>query len=115
MSYAPSSERPGRNPRAEILREAEYLVNGSRNTQYGDPNQDFSRTAAMWSAYLGTEVHPHDVGWMMAMLKASRNRHQLKRDNYADAAGYIACAYDCATTNTALDVRKCGNKEGESE
>ena len=24
MSYAPSSERPGRNPRAEILREAEY-------------------------------------------------------------------------------------------
>ena len=47
MSYAPSSERPGRNPRAEILREAEYLVNGSRNTQYGDPNQDFSRTAAM--------------------------------------------------------------------
>ena len=56
MSYTPSSERPGRNPRAEILREAEYLVNGSRNTQYGDPNQGSRRPASAPNPNLHT--HP---------------------------------------------------------
>lgn len=82
-------------PTEDVLDEAYRITSGDRNVQYGDPNIDFKRTAGMWSAYLGVEVKPHDIAWMMCMLKASRNRHQAKRDNYVDAAGYIRCGARC--------------------
>jgi hypothetical protein len=38
-----------------------------------------------------------DVAWMMVILKASRaTTSPLKRDHYADAAGYVACGFDCS-------------------
>lgn len=96
------------NARASVLREAEHLVNGDRNAQYGDPNQDFARTAAMWKAYVGGlierdgddwSLEKHDVAWMMVLLKASRSTVSPgKRDHYVDAAGYLACGYDCVTS-----------------
>ena len=43
-------------------------------------------------------LEPHDVAWMMVLLKASRSTTSpRKRDHYADAAGYIACGWDCAS------------------
>lgn len=90
-----SAEKIG--PRADMLREAEQLVDGDRNNQYGDPRQDFQRTAAMWSAYLGVEIAPHDVAALMAMLKISRIRWSPgKRDSWVDLAGYAACGWHCA-------------------
>lgn len=87
------------NERASLLAEAEALVNGDRNAQYGDPRQDFQRTADMWSAYLGHPVAMHDVAAMMAILKVSRIRWSpTKRDSWADLAGYAACGWDCAST-----------------
>lgn len=80
----------------DVLEEALRITGKDRNAQYGDPNQDFKRTAGMWSAYLEHDVAPEDVAWMMVMLKASRNRHQKKRDNYVDAAGYVRCGARCA-------------------
>ena len=86
-----------RTERADMLREASLLVNGDRNAQYGDPRQDFQRTATMWSAYLGAKVEPHDVAAMMAILKVSRIRWSpQKRDSWVDLAGYAACGWDCA-------------------
>lgn len=83
--------------RRELLDEAANLVDGDRNAQYGDPRQDFQRTAAMWSAYLGATVEPHDVAAMMALLKCSRIRWSPdKRDSWVDLAGYAACGWDCA-------------------
>lgn len=83
--------------RRDILMEAADLVDGDRNAQYGDPRQDFQRTATMWSAYLGAQIAPHDVAAMMAMLKLSRIRWSPgKRDSWADLAGYAACGWDCA-------------------
>lgn len=85
------------SPRADLLREAEGLVDGDRNAQYGDPNQDFKRTADMWTAYLDgkTELEPHDVAAMMALLKISRLRWSPeKRDSWADLAGYAACGWN---------------------
>lgn len=90
----------GRNNRSDILQEAERLVNGDRNNQYGDPIQDFQRTADMWSAYLGVApgtLQPHDVAAMIAMVKLSRIAWSPeKRDHWADLAGYAACGYDCS-------------------
>ena len=39
-----------------VLLEAQGLVHGDRQTAYGHPLHDFSRTAMMWSAILGTTV-----------------------------------------------------------
>lgn len=99
--------------RRDVLEEAADLIEGDRNAQYGDPNQDFQRTATMWNAYLSGVVErkrsdngsitisdfiePHDVAWMMSLLKASRaTTSPGKRDHYVDAAGYLGCGADCA-------------------
>ena len=87
--------------RQAILDEAADAVEGDRNVQYGDPRQDFSRTAGMWAAYLGVPIAPHDVAAMMAMLKLSRIRWSPgKRDSWVDLAGYAACGWDCARPET---------------
>lgn len=86
-------------PDEDILDEAKRITSGDRNASYGPPDQDFVRTAAMWSGYLEAEVKPADVAWMMIMLKASRNKHQRKRDNWTDAAGYARCGAICDGVN----------------
>lgn len=114
----PANKQPV-SPRREVLLEAAELVDGDRNAQYGDPTDDFRRTATYWSTHLGgvlrrkaTEcrVHvdadvldivdrlldPHDVAILMQMLKMSRLAWSPdKRDHWTDAAGYSACGWDC--------------------
>lgn len=71
-----------------ILEEALRLTTGARNEDYGHPLQDFSRTAALWSAVLGCPVTAEQVGLCMICLKVSRECHRPKRDNRTDMAGY---------------------------
>lgn len=83
--------------RRAMLDEAAELVDGSRNVSYGDPSADFRRTAGLWTTYLDgkTELDPHDVAAMMALLKLSRIRWSPeKRDSWVDLAGYAACGLD---------------------
>lgn len=106
--------------RHDIIMEADGLINGDRNAQYGEPSQDFKRTGVLWSVYLSgvlarkvaaagwevdpelqeiidTLVDPWDVAWMQTLLKASRSTvSPHKRDHYTDAIGYSACGWDCA-------------------
>lgn len=64
-----------------------------RGVSYGPPSVNISRIAALWSSYLGVQISGTDVGWMMAMLKASRSRQDpANADNYLDAHGYITIA-----------------------
>lgn len=89
------------SPRAALLREAESLVCGDRNNQYGPPTADFDRTAGMLSAmgYTrdGKPLVAHDVALIMAALKLSRLCWQPgKRDSWTDLAGYAACGWECA-------------------
>lgn len=113
---------PKPNARAKLLREAEQIVNGDRNAQYGDPNQDFRRTAELWNTYLtgllerrsaetprtfmgvtslvGSLIEPHDVAMMMILLKISRGTVSPKNfDTWLDIAGYAACGWDCASSD----------------
>lgn len=96
--------QPKENARAKVLRQAEELVNGDRNASYGDPIQDFARTAVFWQEYLqgvvakrgSLELQPHDVAAMMALLKISRLAWSPeKEDSWVDLAGYAACGFDC--------------------
>jgi hypothetical protein len=88
-------------PRADLLREAEGLIAGDRNQAYGEPFDDFSRTAAMWSAYLGIPVDAHDVAALLIMVTLSRlTESPTKRDHWADIAGYAGCGYECTVVGS---------------
>lgn len=82
-------------PRTDLLRQAEQLINGDRNNQYGEPTQDFTRTARMWEAYLSIPIRAHDVAALMCLLKLSRISWQPdKQDSWTDLAGYAACGWE---------------------
>lgn len=71
-----------------VLEEANKLVHGDRNADYGHPIDDFTRTAQMWSAILGVTVSAEQVGLCMCAVKISRQCNKPKADNLVDLAGY---------------------------
>lgn len=73
-----------------ILEEAQRLVYGARNDSYGHPADDYTRTAAIWSAILGVPVTAAQAALCMVGVKISRECHAPKRDNRTDGAGYFA-------------------------
>jgi len=79
----------------DILEEALRITKGDRNASYGPPDQDFQRTAQMWSAIKGVEFEAREVALFMIALKLSRETHQRKRDNWVDIAGYSRCGSLC--------------------
>lgn len=66
-------------------------INGlvsARGSDYGHPKEDFTRTSALWSAFLGIHIDPAQVPVMMILLKCSREKHKHKQDNIDDIQGY---------------------------
>ncbi len=97
-----SQDTPPHNTRSAVLAEADRLVNGERNVDYGDPIADFARTADFWTTYLSSvrglasPLEAHDVAVLMALLKISRIAWSPdKEDHWVDLAGYAACGADC--------------------
>jgi nucleoside 2-deoxyribosyltransferase len=75
-----------------VLQEADRLVSGDRQSAYGHPFDDFTRTGKLWAAILDLpEVTPEQVALCMAALKISRLCHRYKRDSAVDLAGYAKC------------------------
>lgn len=72
-----------------VLREAERIVDGPRRDDYGTPLANHSRTAALWSAYLGVPITPRQVCMLNVLQKVSRDAHAPKKDNLVDIAGYV--------------------------
>ena len=54
-----------------ILQEAQRLVYGARRETYGHPLDDYTRTATMWSAILGTTVTAEQAILCMIAVKIS--------------------------------------------
>lgn len=78
--------------REEILAAAQRCVCGDREQDYGSPESNFARIAALWSAYLSEDIYPRDVAAMLALLKIARIASgHAKDDNWIDLAGYAAC------------------------
>ncbi len=71
-----------------VLEEAQNLVYGERNVDYGHPYDDFKRTAMIWSAVLGCPISARQVALCMIGVKISRECNAPKRDNRVDMAGY---------------------------
>ena len=77
--------------RLDTLKAAAKCVCGSREEDYGSPEDNFGVIAGLWTAYTGTAVTPKDVAMMMALLKIARAKVGSKPDTYVDLAGYAAC------------------------
>lgn len=71
-----------------LLKEADEIVAGDRNESYGHPLDNHSRTAAMWSAYLGVPITAEQVCHLNILQKLSRHAHAPKRDNLVDVIGW---------------------------
>lgn len=98
----------------DILEEADKIINGERNDDYGKAEDSFKEVGHYWNEYINHqmfkmqgEFHPdsnpqgweyesiidsHDVAMMMILLKVARTNGKKKRDNYVDICGYAALA-----------------------
>lgn len=74
-----------------MTEEAQSIVNGQRQEDYGNINDSFSRIAGLWSAYTGFTIDKYDVAKMMMLLKVSRAKNGNHRDSYVDIVGYVEC------------------------
>ena len=87
--------------RKQILDKAMQMTNGSRQDDYGRPENSFQVIADLWNAYIDgiaykredeVYIEPHDVAAMLALLKIARiATGHGKSDNWIDLAGYAAC------------------------
>jgi hypothetical protein len=87
------------NERSRILTEADALVNGDRQADYGTPQKNFARIAQMWSIILGHPVRPDQVALCMAGLKLARLANGPHRDSFVDGCGYLALAAELSPDN----------------
>lgn len=82
-----------------ILQEAQRLTHGDRNTTYGHPLDDYSRTAGMVNSMLAHKLKepltPSECAAIMCCVKLSRQAHSPKRDNMIDLAGYAWVVQEC--------------------
>lgn len=87
--------------RAEILSKASEIVNGQRQQDYGQPEDNFGHIARLWEAYMGIEFSSVDVAMMMALLKIARiaSGHATE-DSFIDLAGYAACGGEIHALHT---------------
>lgn len=91
--------------RLDTLKAAAECVCGSREEDYGSPEDNFRTIASLWNSYLygaglmenptphvWKGLKPKDVAAMLALLKVARIAgNRPKPDNWIDLAGYAAC------------------------
>lgn len=88
--------------RSEILKQAEKMVCGHREQDYGSPEDNFGIIAELWTAYKQVLFDSVDVAMMMALLKIARIRTgTMTEDSFVDGCGYLACGGEIATRKEA--------------
>lgn len=103
--------------KAELLEIAKAAV-ADRGLNYGRPEDNFARIAALWTQHLrnrysepGEEVDMSawdgsvdsaDVAMMMVLMKVARLENSPgHEDSWIDIAGYAACGVELADESTA--------------
>ena len=88
--------------RIEFLGLANECVCGDRNLQYGEPEDNFSDIAKLWSSYLDIDIGPEDVAIMMCLFKIARlkSSYYESKDSWVDLIGYAACGGEIALRGT---------------
>lgn len=95
-----ASQPPEPWTRGKVLDKARECVCGQREQDYGSPENNFGRIAALWTAYMAVEITPVDVAMMMAMLKAARIKSGGGTvDSFVDGCGYFSCGGEIFARN----------------
>ena len=80
-------------PGVSEMLEANNLVNGERQADYGTPRENYEGIARVWSGILWPilkrDITPEEAALCMVGLKLQRQAMKHKRDNLVDAHGYL--------------------------
>lgn len=93
-----------------ILQEAEKMVYGDREEDYGSPLENYEMIATLWTGTLkkvlkpGAEVTPELAALCMVCVKVAREAGRHKYDNIVDGAGYFALLERIVKERHARDV-----------
>lgn len=117
-----------KDERVKILQTAIDVTSKDRQESYGDIQDNLRTTADLISIYLSAKTQTRvtltsaDIAMMLTMLKISRiacPAGAVERDNFVDAAGYIAAVGELISDDgkkfiqPRLDFGK--TKEGEED
>jgi len=96
---------------------AAKMAVSDRPNQYGSPEDNFDRIAALWNAYLQgytgyTPLTAPDIAAMMALLKIARILHDPQHaDSWIDLAGYAACGAEVSRCRPLYSYSVVENNE----
>jgi|CXWL01.1.fsa_nt_gi hypothetical protein len=80
----------------DVLDRAREIASGDRQRDYGHPIVNHTRTAKLWSAFLGIEITPEQVCDLNALQKFSRLAHSPDHeDSELDVVGWIVNREAC--------------------
>lgn len=90
VKFTEVTEQSGFFPSSEksILRKAQEIIDGSRNSDYGDPVVNFNRISKMVYHITGKQVDPATCCAVLMAVKLSREAYRHKEDNLIDLCGY---------------------------
>ena len=87
-------------PREVVLEIARSIITGDRAREYGPADKNHQTIADLWSFFIDADIDAVQAATMMALMKAARMKADPKKeDNYIDAIGYLAIAYELAQSN----------------
>jgi len=98
--------------RGKCLDKAKRVINGERQTAYGNPEDSFGIIAGYWETYLGSigfkvTLRKSDVTLMMSLFKHARMSGQkYTEDNFIDATGYLGLSADFQAIESKTEGRK---------
>lgn len=115
--------------RLDTLKAAAECVCGSREEDYGSPEDNFAVIASLWNSYLygaglmenptphvWKGIKPKDVAAMLALLKVARIAgNRPKPDNWIDLAGYAACGAEISVREPKRTAKRTASTSGEGE
>ena len=70
-----------------VLQEAQKILHGDRDADYGDPVENFKNISKI-AKFLGVEISPAGCCKVMLAVKIAREGYKSKRDNLVDFAAY---------------------------
>lgn len=97
--------------RTECLETAKNIVNGDRQENYGNPENNFKNISELWTTYFNMakntedwyDITPTDVANMMILMKMARLINKPDHeDSWVDMAGYASNGCEIATNRKKL-------------
>ena len=95
---APQPHHPA--PREVVLEISRSIITGDRAREYGPAKKNHQTIADLWSFFIDADIDAVQTATMMALMKVARMKADPKKeDNYIDAIGYLAIAYELAQSH----------------